>query len=32
MLESFGLAREMNAFAAAQGIDLNKNFEDFSLN
>ena len=32
MLESFSLIRETNAFAAGQGIDLNKNFEDFSLN
>jgi histidine ammonia-lyase len=32
MLESFSLIREINAFAEAQGTDLNKNFEDFSLN
>jgi histidine ammonia-lyase len=32
MLESFSLIRETNLFAAGQGIDLNKNFEDFSLN
>jgi histidine ammonia-lyase len=32
MLESFSLVRETNAFAAAQHIDLNKNYEDFSLN
>jgi histidine ammonia-lyase len=32
MLESFSLIRETNVFAAGQGIDLNKNFEDFSLN
>jgi histidine ammonia-lyase len=32
MLESFSLVRETNTFAARQGIDLNKNFEDFSLN
>ena len=32
MLETFSLIRETDAFAARQGIDLNKNFEDFSLN
>ena len=32
MLESFSLIRDTNVFAASQGIDLNKNFEDFSLN
>jgi len=32
MLESFSLVRETNDFAAAQGIELNKNYEDFSLN
>lgn len=32
MLESFSLIRETNAFATGQGINLNKNFEDFSLN
>jgi histidine ammonia-lyase len=32
MLESFSLIRETNVFAGRQGIDLNKNFEDFSLN
>ena len=32
MLESFSLVRETNDFAAVQGIELNKNYEDFSLN
>jgi histidine ammonia-lyase len=32
MLESFSLIGEINAFAAQHGTDLNKNFEDFSLN
>ncbi len=32
MLESFSLIRETNEFAAAQGIELNRNYEDFSLN
>jgi histidine ammonia-lyase len=32
MLESFSLVRDTSAFAAVKGIDLNKNFEDFSLN
>lgn len=32
MLESFSLIRETSAFAGEKGIDLNKNYEDFSLN
>jgi histidine ammonia-lyase len=32
MIESFGFIQEADAFAARQGIELNKDFEDFSLN
>ena len=32
MLESFSLVTATTAFAQAKGIDLNKNFEDFSIN
>jgi histidine ammonia-lyase len=32
MLETFSLIREIDIYAADHGTDLNKNFEDFSLN
>ncbi len=32
MIESFSFIRETDAFAAAQGMALNKNYEEFSLN
>jgi histidine ammonia-lyase len=32
MIESFSFMRETDAFAKAQGIELNKGYESFSLN
>jgi histidine ammonia-lyase len=32
MIETFSFVKEADHFAVSQGIDLNKNFEDFSLN
>ena len=32
MIESFSFIRETDDFAVARGIELNKNYEDFSLN
>ncbi len=32
MIESFSFIRETDGFALARGIELNKNYENFSLN